>query len=97
MESARPISGVTIKPHSIRGMTKDMEQAEMKLRTSMPRNVTLHLSSMSSAVGENASGPSEPKKLRGVNTMDQAFNKEVRDELNCIITRIFYTGGLSLI
>jgi len=27
--------------------------------------------------------------------MDQAFNKEARDELDCIIVMIFYTGGLS--
>jgi len=30
----------------------------------------------------------------GNNIMDQAFNKEARDELDCIIARMFYTGGL---
>ena len=32
---------------------------------------------------------------KGVNTVDQVFNKEARDELVCIIARMFYTGGLS--
>ena len=27
--------------------------------------------------------------------MDQTFNKEARDELGCIISRMFYTSGLS--
>jgi len=27
--------------------------------------------------------------------VNQAFNKEVRDELDCIIARMFYIGGLS--
>ena len=31
----------------------------------------------------------------GVNTVDQTFNKEARDELDCTIARTFYTGGLS--
>jgi len=61
----------------------------------MSRNVTLPLSSTSSAAGGNASGPNELKKRRGVNTVDQVFNKEARDELECIIARMFYTGGLS--
>jgi len=76
-------------------MTKDMEQAEMRLKASMPRNITLHLSSTSSAAGRSASGPSKPKKRRGVNTMDQTFNKVARDELDCINVRMFYTDGLS--
>ena len=67
----------------------------MRLKAFMPRNVILPLSSTSSATGENASGPSELKNRRAVNTMDQTFNKEARDELDCIIARIFYTGELS--
>ena len=86
---------VTVKLHNIKDMMKDMEQAKMKLKVSMFRNVALSLSSISSAAGKSASGPSELKKRRGVNTVDQAFNKEARDELDCIITRMFYTGGLS--
>ena len=54
----------TVEPHNIRDMTKDIEQAEMRLKASMPRNITLLLSSTSSAVDESASGPSEPKKRR---------------------------------
>jgi len=76
-------------------MTKEMEQAEMRLKASMPRDVTLPISSTLNVVGGSASGPSAPKKRRGVNTVDQAFNKEARNELDCIIARMFYTGGLS--
>ena len=49
---------------------------------------------MSRAAGESASDPSEPKKMR-VNTVDQEFNKEARDELDCFIVRMFYTDRLS--
>ena len=76
-------------------MTKEMEQAKMRLKASMPRGIILPISSTSSVAGGSASGPSAPKKRRGVNTVDQAFNKEARDELDCIIARMFYTGGLS--
>jgi len=76
-------------------MTKEMEQAEMRLKASMSRDIILPISSMSSVAGGSASGPSAPKKRRGVNTVDQAFNKEARDELDCIIARMFYTSGLS--
>jgi len=61
----------TVKPHNIRDITKEMEQAEMRLKASMPRDVTLPISSTSSVVGESASGPSAPKKRREVNTVDQ--------------------------
>jgi len=54
----------------------------MRLKTFMP-NVTLPLSSTSSVAGGSVSGPSEPKKRReGVNTVDQVFNKEARNELD---------------
>ena len=56
---------VTIKPHNTREMTKGMEQAIMRLKIAIPRNITLPFSSMSSAAGESISGPSEPKKRRG--------------------------------
>jgi len=59
----------TIKPHNIRNMTKEMEQAKMRLKASMYRTITLSLSSTSSATGGGASGPSEAKK-RGVNIVD---------------------------
>jgi len=51
-----------VKPHNIRDMTKDMEQAKMRLKASMSRNVTLPLSSISRATGERTNGPSEPKR-----------------------------------
>jgi len=80
-----------VKTHNIRDMVKEMEQAKMRLKASMPRDVTLPISSTSSVAGGSASGP----EGGGVNTMDQAFNKEEKDELDCINVRMFYTGGLS--
>jgi len=56
---------VTVKAHNIRDMTKELEQAEIRLKASMPRDVTLKISSTSSMVGGSASGPSAPKKIRG--------------------------------
>jgi len=55
----------TVKPHDTRDMTKEMEQAKMRLKASMPRNVTLPISSTSSMAGESASDPNAPKKRRG--------------------------------
>jgi len=73
-----------VKPHNIRDMTKAMEQAEMRLKASIPRDVTLSISLTSSVTSGSASGPSVPKK-RGVNTVDQAFNKEAKDELVALL------------
>ena len=67
----------------------------MRLKASISRDVTLPISSTSSVAGGSASGPSALKKRRGVNTVDQTFNKEERNELDCIILWMFYTGGLS--
>ena len=51
-------------------MTKEMEQEKMRLKASMRRSVILKISAMLSAAGESVSGPSVPKKRRGVNTVD---------------------------
>ena len=56
----------------------------MRLKGSMSKNVTLPLSSTSSAAGESASNQSETKK-RGDNTVNQAFNKKARDELIALL------------
>jgi len=64
----------------------------MRMKASMPRNVTLPLTSTPSVAGGSASDPSE---IEESNTMDQAFNKEAMDELDCIIAKMFYTGELS--
>ena len=55
----------TVKPHNIRDMTKEMEQVKMRLKASMPRDVTLLISSTLSVAGGSANGPSAPKKRRG--------------------------------
>jgi len=54
----------TVKPHNIRGMTKEMKQAEMRLKAFMPGDVTLPISSTSSVVDGSSSGSSSPKKRR---------------------------------
>ena len=66
----------------------------MRLKAFIPRDVTLPISLTLSVAGESASGSSALNR-REVNTIDQAFNKKARDELECIIARMFYTGRLS--
>ena len=80
-------------------MTKEIEQADARVKASMFKIVTLPTSSTSSMAGGSASASmphisSEPKR-RGLNTVDQAFNMGVREELDVTIARMF-TGGLSL-
>jgi len=55
----------TVKPHNIRDMTKEMEQAEMRLKASILRDITLPISSILSVAGESVSGLSALKKRRG--------------------------------
>ena len=43
-------------------------------------DVTLPISSTSSVTDGSASDPSTPKKRKGVNIVDQTFNKEAKDE-----------------
>jgi len=74
-------------------MTMDKEQAEMKLKASMPKNVNLHLSSTSSATVKVQVVHVNPRR-GGDQHHGQAFNKEARDELDFIIARIFHTGEL---
>ena len=76
-----------VKPHHVNDMKKVMEQAELKVKASMSRLVGLPTSSSSISLR-----PSEAKK-RG-NTVDALFNMGAREELNAIIARIFYYGGL---
>ena len=53
---------VMVKPHNVRDVTKEMEQAKMRLKVSMPRDVILSISSTSSVASGSASSPSAPKK-----------------------------------
>jgi len=87
-----------LNPHNIRDMTKKMEQVKMRLKTSMPRDITLPISSTSndqSVVGGSVQVVQIHRRRGEGNTVDQAFNKEVRDELDCTIVMMFYAGGLS--
>ena len=56
---------VTVKPHNIMDMTKEMEKEKMRLKASMPRDITVPISSTSNVAGGSASDPSAPKKRRG--------------------------------
>jgi len=38
---------------------------------------------------------SEPKRMKGLNTVDLAFSMRARKELDATIGRMFHTGGLS--
>jgi len=69
---SRPISSgqgikicATVKAHNIRDIIKEMEQAKMRLKVFMPRDVTLPISSTSSVVGGSTSGLSALKKRMG--------------------------------
>ena len=65
-----------VKPHNIRDMTNEIEQAKMRLKVSMLRSVTLPLSSMLSATGDSASGPSEPKKRGSTSWMKHSIKAQ---------------------
>ncbi|XP_020266352.1 uncharacterized protein LOC109841825 [Asparagus officinalis] len=86
-----------VKPHNMRDMQIDMDQAEARPMASIPRTITLlgSLTSSTASVSQSMpSRPSEPKR-RGATTVEEAFNTRARDELDSIIARMFYTGGLS--
>jgi len=78
-----------VKPHHLNDMKKVMKQAKLRVKASLARPVGLPTSSNSISLC-----PSKAKKGRG-NTVDASFNMEAREELNAIIARIFYSGGLS--
>ena len=65
-----------------------MSSIFFKVKAFMVRPVGLPTSSSSISLP-----PSEAKKRRG-NTVDALFNMGAREELNAIIARIFYYGGL---
>jgi len=88
----------SVKFHNIRDTTKDMEQVEARVKASMSRTVTLPTSSSSSMAGGRGSAsasmsriPSEPKRRRELNIVDQAFKMEAREELDAAIARMFFT------
>jgi len=54
----------TVKPHNIKDIIKEMEQAEMRLKAFMPRDVRLSISSTSSVTDGSARGPSALKKRK---------------------------------
>jgi len=70
-------------------MKKVMKQVELRVKAYMTSSVGLPTSSSSISLR-----PSEAKKRRG-NMMDASFNMGVREELNAIITRMFYYSDLS--
>ncbi|XP_020260793.1 uncharacterized protein LOC109837112 [Asparagus officinalis] len=100
------ISGTGIKmcskstPENLREFQRTLDQAEARLRASKPKMPILPTSSTASTidVGGSASmpiGAGESKRRRGFNTVKQAFNMGAIEELDALIGRMFYTGGLS--
>ena len=90
----------SVKSHNIRDMTKEIEQAEARVKASMSRTATLPTSSTSSTTGGSTFGSmpdiaSKPKWRRGLNIVDQEFNMGAREKLDAMIARMFYTDGLS--
>jgi len=83
----------TVKPHNIRDMIKEMKQAKMKLKAFMSRFITLPISSTSSAASGSTNGPRAPKKRGSTQWIEHSIKR--RDELDCNIAKMFYTGGLS--
>jgi len=71
---------VTVKPHNIRDMAKEIEQAKMRLKASTLRGVTLPISSTLSVTGGSSSGPSVLKKRRGLTSLIKHSIK--RQEMN---------------
>ena len=68
---------------------KVMEQAELRVKTSIAKPVGLPTSSSSISLH-----PSEAKKRRG-NAVDVSFNMGAREKLNAIILRVVYSDNLS--
>jgi len=64
---------------------------ELRLKASMARPVALPTSS--STIPAH---PSESMKMRGVVTVEKSFNMGAIEELNAIIAKMFYSGGLPL-
>ena len=71
-------------------MKKVVKQAELRVKAFMARPVGSPTSSSTIP-----SHPSEAKKRKGANTVENSsFNVGAREELNVIIARMYYFGGL---
>ncbi|TXG61423.1 hypothetical protein EZV62_012786 [Acer yangbiense] len=74
-------------------MQRIVEEAELKVKQSLPRSVPLPTTVGSSFT--SASYGLDPKKRKGVSgAIEKAFNIGAREQLDGEIARMFYTGGL---
>ncbi|KAK3212079.1 hypothetical protein Dsin_016785 [Dipteronia sinensis] len=92
---------------NISEMQKVVEEAELRVKESLPRQVPLpNTSSHNKTIGSSNSStyygldsglPSlDPKKRKGISgPLEKAFNIGAREQLDREIARMFYTGGLS--
>ncbi|KAK1577160.1 hypothetical protein Q3G72_019422 [Acer saccharum] len=80
-------------------MQKIMEEAEIRVKLSLPRHVPLpNTSSHDKIIGSSDSSnlPShELKNRKGMGPLEKAFNIGAREKLDGEIARMFYTGDLS--
>ena len=68
-------------------MKRVVKQVDLSVKASMARPIGLPTSSSSIP-----SHPSEAKKRKGANTVENSFNMGVREESNATIARIYYSG-----
>ncbi|XP_020247901.1 uncharacterized protein LOC109825460 [Asparagus officinalis] len=88
-----------LTPENLREFQRTLDQAEARLMASRPKMSVLPTSSTASTAGIGASASmmidAGGFKRRGPNTVEQAFNMGAREELDALIGRMFFTGGLS--
>ncbi|KAK2637507.1 hypothetical protein Ddye_032299 [Dipteronia dyeriana] len=77
-------------------MQRVVEEAELRVKQSLPRPVPLPSDVGSSFASPTISYGLDPKKRKGVSgAIEKAFNIGAREQLDDEIARMFYTGGLS--
>ncbi|TXG48662.1 hypothetical protein EZV62_024537 [Acer yangbiense] len=77
-------------------MQQIVEEAELRVKQSLPRSVTLPTTIGSSSASASNLFGLDPKKRKGVSgAIERAFNMGAREQLDGEIARMFYTGGLS--
>ena len=93
-----------VTPQHLSEMQRVVEEAEKRIKATMPKKVPLPPSSVetsSRAVGSVGSGGFrmegfEPRKRKATTSsaLEKAFNTGAREELHSHIARMFYSGGL---
>ncbi|KAK3184883.1 hypothetical protein Dsin_032169 [Dipteronia sinensis] len=77
-------------------MQRVVDEAELRVKQSLPRPVPLPSTVGSSSASVSGLYGLDPKKRKGVSgAIEKAFNSGAREQLDSEIARMFYTGGLS--